>query len=68
MNRKREKLKQLGSYYLKFLKDGITLYGVQNICNVYLKHHSIKMGIQNCSNTMNNDFITFSNYQPELIW
>jgi hypothetical protein len=37
---------------LKFLKDGITQDGVENICNVYLKHHPIKMGIQSGPKTM----------------
>jgi hypothetical protein len=44
---KRENLGQLAFECWKFLKDGLMQDGVENICNVYPKHHPIKMGIQN---------------------
>jgi hypothetical protein len=54
---KKEKLGQLVSCYPKFLKDGFTWNVVKNICNVYLKHHPIKMDIQSGPNTMDHSFI-----------
>jgi hypothetical protein len=65
---KREKLRKLMFYYLNFLEDDLMWYGVENIYNVYLKHHPIKMGIQSGLNTMDRDFITFFNHHPKLIW
>ncbi len=56
---KREKLRELVFYYLKFLEDGLTWNGVENIYNVYLKHHPIRMGIQSGPNTMDHGLTTF---------
>jgi len=39
---KQKKTNTLGSYHLKLLKDDVTWDGVQNICNVYLKHLQLK--------------------------
>ncbi len=54
--------------YLKLLEDGLTRNGVENVCNVDLKHHPIKMGIQSGLNTMDHKLTTISNHHPELIW
>ncbi len=61
---KGEKLGQLTSCYLKLLKDGLTQVGVENICNVYPKHHPIKMGIQIGLKTMDHNLTTSSNCHP----
>lgn len=39
---KQKKTNTLSSYHLKLLKDDVTWDGVQNICNVYLKHLQLK--------------------------
>ncbi len=65
---KRKKLKQLTSCCLKFLEDGLTQDGVESICNVYLKQHPIKMGIQSGPNTMDHGLTTFFYRHPKLIW
>jgi hypothetical protein len=65
---KGEKLKQLASHYLKFLEDGITWNGVENVCNVYLKHHPIRMDIQNDSNNMDHGFKNSYNCHLKLKW
>jgi hypothetical protein len=65
---KRKKLEQLTSCCLKFLEDGFTQDDVERICNVYLKHHLIKMGIQSGPNTMDHGLTTFFYRHSELIW
>ncbi len=67
MNKQKKKLKQLGSYYLKLLKDDVTKYGVQSIYKCLFKHPPINMGIQSCLNTMHHDFTTYSKCQSKLI-
>jgi hypothetical protein len=64
---KREKLKQLASFCPKFLKDDLMWFGVENICDVYLKHHPIMMGAQNGLDIMDHNFITSSNHHSKLI-
>jgi len=61
MNNKK-KLGQLVFCYSKFLKSGFTRDGVGNISNVSLKHHPIKMDIQNGPNIMDHSFITSFNH------
>jgi hypothetical protein len=56
---KKEKLGELVFYYPKLIKDGLTWNGVENIHNVYLKHHPIRMGIQNGPNIMDHGLTTF---------
>jgi hypothetical protein len=65
---KREKLGQLTSFCPKFLKDDLIWFSVENICDVYLKHYPIRMGIQNGLDIMDHNFITFSNCHSNLIW
>jgi hypothetical protein len=65
---KKEKLKQLASHCPKLLEDGLMGNVVQNIYNVFFKHHPIKMGNQSGLNIMDHDLTTFFNYHPELIW
>jgi len=55
-------------YYLKLLKDDLTRDGIENVYNVNLKHHPIKMGIQSGSNTIDYNFTTFFNHHLKLIW
>jgi hypothetical protein len=43
--KKKEKLGQLVSNCLKFIKNDLTQYGVESVCNIYLKHHPVMMGI-----------------------
>jgi hypothetical protein len=69
--KKKNKIKKLGclvSYYSKFLEDGLMPHGVESVCNVYLKHHPIRMGIQSDPNNMDHDLVTFFNCEPEFIW
>jgi hypothetical protein len=47
-----EKLKQLAYRHLKFLEHGLTKDGVEGVCYIHLKHHTIGMDIQSDSNTM----------------
>ncbi len=68
INRGKKKLKQLTSCCLKFLEDGLTQDGVENICNVYLKYHLINMGIKSGPNTMDHSLQTFFYHHSELIW
>jgi RNA-binding protein YhbY len=49
---KREKPRQLTSYHLKFLEDGLMQNVVEHIHYIHLKHHLIKVDIQNNLNTM----------------
>jgi hypothetical protein len=49
------------------LKNGLMQDNVENIYNVNLKHHPIKMGIQNGFNNMDHNLMTF-NHHLELIW
>jgi hypothetical protein len=65
---KKEKLRQLASYCSKLLKNGLMQDGVENTCNVYPKHHPIKMGIQNGLKTINHSLTTSSSYHLESIW
>ncbi len=65
---KGKKLGQLASCFLKLLEHGLMWYDVESICNVYMKQHPIKMGIQGGLNTMNHDLTTFFNCHPKLIW
>jgi len=64
---KGKKLKQLVPHCLKFLKDRNMQNGVESICNIYLKHHLIKMGIQNGPNTMDHGLTTSFNHHLKLI-
>jgi hypothetical protein len=64
---KGKKLKQLVPHCLKFLKDRNMQNGVESICNIYLEHHLIKMGIQNGPNTMDHGLTTSFNHHPKLI-
>lgn len=61
---KGEKLKQLPPYSPKFMENGLMQEGVESICNVNLKQHSIKMGIQSGSNTMDYGLTTFLTATP----
>jgi hypothetical protein len=48
-HKKTNKEKKLGcliSYYSKFLEDGLVPHGVESVCNVYLKHHPMKMAFK----------------------
>jgi hypothetical protein len=65
---KGKKFGQLTFRFLKLLEDDLMQYGVENICNVYLEQHPIKMGILSGLNTMHHDFTTSFNHHPELIW
>jgi len=56
-----EKLKQPASHYSKFLEHGFKQNDVENIHYLHLKHHPIKMDIQNNLNTMNQNFTTTPN-------
>ncbi len=67
-NKQMEKLGQLPPYCSKFLENGLTGDNVKNICNVNLKHHPIRLGIQNGRNTMDHDLTTSFNHHPKLIW
>ncbi len=44
--KKEIKLGCLTSCYSKFLEDGLVPYGVESVCNVYLKHHPMKMAFK----------------------
>jgi len=68
INKGKKKLKQLTSCCLKFLEDGLTQDGDENICNVYLKYHLINMGIKSELNTMDHGLPTFFYRHSELIW
>jgi hypothetical protein len=61
---KREKLRQLPLFSPKFVKNGLMQNSVESICNVNLKHHPIKMGIQNGYNTMDHGVTTFLTATP----
>lgn len=65
---KGEKLGQLASHYLKLLKNGFTWNGVENLYNIYLKHHLIRMDIQNDPNNMDHGFTTSYDCHLELKW
>ncbi len=65
---KGEKLKQLASHYLKLIKNDVPWIGVENIYNIYLKHHPIRMDIQNDLNNMDHGFRTSYNCHHELKW
>jgi hypothetical protein len=65
---KGEKLGQLASRYSKLLEIDFTQNGVKSVYNVHLKHHPIRTGIQNGSDTMYHDFITSSSDHLKLIW
>jgi hypothetical protein len=67
-NEQKIKLRQLTSCYLKFLENGLRRNGLENVCNIYLKHHPIKMGIQSGLNIMDHSFTTSSIYHPKVIW
>jgi hypothetical protein len=66
MNQKK-KLEQLASLCLKLLENRLMQDGVENVYNIYLKHHPIRMGIQNDPNTMDHNFTTSFNYHLQLI-
>jgi hypothetical protein len=48
---KREKPRQLASYCLKFLEDGL-VQNVEHVCYIHMKHHLIKVDIESNLNTM----------------
>jgi hypothetical protein len=65
---KREKMKQLASYCLKPLKNGLTQDVVEVICYIHLKHHTIKVDIQSKLNTTDHYLTTTLNFHVELMW
>ncbi len=65
---KKKKLGCLVSCCSKFLEHGVVPHGVERVCNVYLKHCPIRMGIQSDPNNMDHDVATFFNCKPEFIW
>ncbi len=65
---KREKIKQIASYCLKLLKNGLTQVGVEVICYIHLKHHTIKVDIQSGLNTMDHCLTTILNFHAKLMW
>jgi hypothetical protein len=65
---KRKKMEQLTPRCLKLLENDLMQDGVESVCNVYLEHHAIKMGIQIGSINMDCSFTTSFNHHPELIW
>jgi len=64
---KGKNLEQLTSLCLKVLEDKLMRHDVENVYNIYLKHHPIRMGIQNGPTTMDHNFTTSFNYHPKLI-
>jgi len=44
-NKQKRKVETTNLSLLKVFKNGFTWNGVENIYNVYLKHHPIRMGI-----------------------
>jgi len=58
------KLGQLPPCSPKFMENGLTQNDVKSICNVNLKHHPIKMGIQSGFNTMDHGLTTFLTATP----
>jgi hypothetical protein len=46
------------------MENGLMQDGVESICNVNLKQHPIKMGIQSGSNTMDYGLTTFLTATP----
>ncbi len=67
---KKKKLRHLVSHCLKLSEDDqvLTQDGVESIYNVYLKHHPIKMNIQNGPNTMDHNLTTSFNHRFEPMW
>jgi hypothetical protein len=63
--KKYKKLEQLAAYYTKLLKDGFSKDGVENICDIYLQQHPIKMHIQSYTNTMNHYFTFTLDYHTK---
>jgi hypothetical protein len=61
---KEKKLGQLIFCFLKLLENDLMRYGVESICNVYLKQHPIKMGIRSGLNTMDHGLTTSFNRHP----
>jgi hypothetical protein len=49
---KGENLKQLTFHCLKFIEDGFTWDGVENIHYIHFKHHPIRVDIKSGLNTM----------------
>jgi hypothetical protein len=64
----KEKLWQLAPCCPKLLEDGLTQDGAENVCNVYLQHHPIRMGLQSSLNNMEHNLTTSFNHHPKLIW
>ncbi len=62
-----EKLEQLVSLCLKLLENRFMPNGVENVYNIYLKHHPIRMGIQNGPNNIDHSLTTSFNYHLQLI-
>jgi hypothetical protein len=60
--KQKEKLRQLPPYCSKFLENGLMRNDVKSVNNVNLKHHPIKLGIQNGPNTMDHNLITSFNH------
>jgi hypothetical protein len=64
---KREELGQLAIHSSELLKDDPMGDYVENICNIYLQHHSLEMDIWGCSNTMHHDVTTPFNHNVKLM-
>jgi hypothetical protein len=64
---KREKPRQLASYHLKFLEDGLMENVVEHVCYIHLKHHLIKVDIQSNLNTMDQCLETTPNHHIKLM-
>jgi hypothetical protein len=64
----KEKVVIINPHCLKLLEGGLTRDDVENVCNVYLEHHPIRMGIQSGPNTMDHALATSSNHNLGLIW
>jgi hypothetical protein len=61
-------MKQLASYYLKLLNNDLTQDGVEVICYIHLKHHTIRVDIQSSLNTMDHCLTTTLNFHVKLMW
>jgi hypothetical protein len=53
---KKEKLRELSSYYAKFFENNFPRNGVEGIYNIHLYNHPIDMDVLNNSNAMNHRF------------
>jgi hypothetical protein len=64
---KREKSKWLASYHSKLLVDGLMQNVVEHVGYIHLKHHLIKVDIQNNLNTMDQCLETAFNLHIKLM-